>query len=203
METKAVLFDWGGVLIEDPSPGINRFIHHQLRIDPGKTFHVPELILERFQRGEISETEFWSEVEAQLGLQVDYSGKSLWRTAFESTYQEKTFVFEWIKELRAHGIITAVLSNTEAPAVEMLLSMQYDCFDRTFFSCECGLIKPDVAIYNHALEQLALRPSQVLFIDDKQENIKAAKKLGLNTHWMRNKDSLAETITALGLPDMV
>jgi HAD superfamily hydrolase (TIGR01509 family) len=46
-------------------------------------------------------------------------------------------------------------------------------------SAEVGLVKPDVRIYQLAVEQLGVKPAEAVFIDDMQQNITGAVKAGL------------------------
>lgn len=52
--------------------------------------------------------------------------------------------------------------------------------DKIFVSYELGLLKPNKAIYQSVLEKLNAKPEEVIFIDDKRENVEAAKSLGIN-----------------------
>ena len=54
-------------------------------------------------------------------------------------------------------------------------------FDGLLISCEDKLIKPDAAIYELAINRFNLIPQETIFIDDKLENIEAAKNLNLKT----------------------
>ena len=52
--------------------------------------------------------------------------------------------------------------------------------DDIVISAEVGLVKPDAAIYQLALERLKLTPEQAVFVDDLAENIEAARQAGLH-----------------------
>ena len=52
-------------------------------------------------------------------------------------------------------------------------------FRHLTWSCELGISKPDSAIYWHTLEKLGVSAEEALFIDDLQENVRAAEALGL------------------------
>ena len=52
-------------------------------------------------------------------------------------------------------------------------------FEHQIFSCEVRLIKPDPAIFELCVSHLKYPSSDVLFIDDRQPNIEAARKIGL------------------------
>lgn len=200
MDIKTVLFDWGGVLIEDPAPGIIDFVKKELNLDVPIEVHFPDVALEAFQKGIITEREFWDEIGTAFNQTIDSGKSGLWRRAFESVYQEKSGVFGWIEMLRSKSIKTSVLSNTEKPLVEMLQSKGYDCFDDRFFSCECGLIKPDPVIFQFALKKMGRAAGEVLFIDDKEVNVKAAREVGLHAHCFRTLGPLLELAAKLDLP---
>lgn len=200
MTIKAVLFDWGGVLIDDPTPGITAVVKTHLGLRQEVDFQFPNDPMKAFQKGEITELEFWEQVLRDFPSEVSPVAPGLWREAFESSYREKPSVFAWIERLRAASIRTGVLSNTEAPSVEMLLAKGYTCFDDMLFSCECGLVKPELKIFQYALGKLGLKPEEVFFIDDKQPNVDAARETGIHAHRFVNEAALFAGAAELGLP---
>lgn len=60
---------------------------------------------------------------------------------------------------------------------------QYDLsrFDYVYLSFEIGMEKPDGRIYEYVLDDLKIKPENILFIDDDSNNILMAKKYGWNT----------------------
>ncbi len=54
-------------------------------------------------------------------------------------------------------------------------------FLNCFLSYEMGLVKPSSTIYERMLSELSINPSDAVFIDDSNENINAAAKVGLKT----------------------
>ena len=54
--------------------------------------------------------------------------------------------------------------------------LQY--MDGTVFSYQYQIIKPDVRIYEQLLKNYDLRAEECVFIDDKAENVEAAKAAG-------------------------
>ena len=76
-----------------------------------------------------------------------------------------------------------VLSNWSAETFEGI-PIDYpfmQLFDGLLISGEDKLIKPNQAIYQLAKKRFNLDPEETVFIDDKKENIEAAKKLGFLT----------------------
>ncbi len=198
IEIRAVVFDWGGVIIEHPVGAILEFV---------KTY-LPDLAydgadgsaMRAFQKGAISEQEFWKQVGAPGSLDLNAFEGSLWRKGFEYAYREHGPVVRLAAVLQEQGYLTAMLSNTEKPSVAMFLDKKYTCFDHTYFSCEWGLVKPDADIYERCSEALGLPPEQILFIDDKIENIESARAVGMKAHLMRDYAGLDACLRRLHLP---
>jgi len=62
----------------------------------------------------------------------------------------------------------------------MQQDLNYDSlFDVSFYSCELGVKKPDTTYFEKIVERLELPSSKLLFIDDKDTNVKAAQQVGL------------------------
>lgn len=56
-----------------------------------------------------------------------------------------------------------------------------EVFSKCFYSQKIKLAKPDIAIYQHVLDSIDRAPEEILFLDDKQENLDAAHSLGIQT----------------------
>ena len=52
-------------------------------------------------------------------------------------------------------------------------------FDGLVLSYKVHLLKPYESIYKYLLEQYNLNPEESLFIDDREDNMKTANKLGI------------------------
>ena len=56
-----------------------------------------------------------------------------------------------------------------------------DVFERTFFSYELHLLKPGREIYQKVVDEIGVRPDEILFIDDAAANIEGAESVGIRT----------------------
>ncbi len=70
-----------------------------------------------------------------------------------------------------------------------------DLFDKMWFSFEIGLIKPDIEIFRHVLSNSYLIAEETLFIDDTEEHIASAKKLGIKTYHHTGEKDISELIS--------
>ena len=102
------------------------------------------------------------------------------RKMIKGTFQDSIDI---LLELKSKGYLCFVLSNWSA---ETFVGMDNDYpflrkFDGLLISGENKLVKPSIQIYDLAISRFNLNPSATVFIDDKLENIKTAKKLNFKT----------------------
>ena len=88
---------------------------------------------------------------------------------------------QWARQLRAAGLKTALLSNMPTSVRDHILRSDWlPRFDQRTFSCEVRIAKPAQAIFDHCLTGLGINPQEILFLDDRPENVEAAQTLGLH-----------------------
>ncbi|MBI9049121.1 MAG: HAD-IA family hydrolase [Anaerolineaceae bacterium] len=85
-----------------------------------------------------------------------------------------------VRRLRNQGLVCCLTTNQEHNrATYMRNQMGFaNEFDHLFFSCEMGGQKPEDAYYQQIETTLALAPHEILFWDDSQRNVDAARKRG-------------------------
>ena len=193
---KAVIFDWGGVLIENPTEGILRYCREVLGIGTGCMLAAYRKLIPYFQEGKISEEEFWKGLRRRTGAKGEMPA-SLWLEAFENSYVEKKEVFAVAHALHARGCRTGILSNTEKPARPIMERDSYRIFDPIVLSWEVGSSKPQGRIFEVLIETLSMDPSEILLIDDVAANITAAEDLGLQGLLFTDAETLRADLAAL------
>jgi putative hydrolase of the HAD superfamily len=84
---------------------------------------------------------------------------------------------------RKRGLRTAILSNGVPEVMERVARERAleGTFDAVVVSYEVACAKPDPAIYTLTLQRLGVGAGESLFVDDRAENIDAARRLGLET----------------------
>ena len=193
---KAVIFDWGGVLIENPTEGILRYCREVLGIGTGCMLAAYRKLIPYLQEGKISEEEFWKGVRRRTGAKGAMPA-SLWLEAFEHSYVEKKDVFDVAHALHGRGCRTGILSNTEKPARPVMDRDSYRIFDPVVLSWQVGSAKPQRRIFEALIETLHLNPHEILLIDDVAANITAAKDLGLQGLLFTDAETLRSDLADL------
>jgi putative hydrolase of the HAD superfamily len=72
-------------------------------------------------------------------------------------------------------------------------------FQVALSSCFLGLRKPDIAIYQRALDMLMRPPERILFIDDRPENVAGAVKAGIRAIHFEGEEALRSELVSLGV----
>ena len=118
---------------------------------------------------------------------------------FHEHYTHKD-VIEIIKKLKLQQISLAVLSNTiQEHALYLTQKGIYDEFDELIFSYQINMRKPDSQIYLVALQRIESEPSETFYVDDIQENVDAAIKLGMHGILFTSADQLEKELKSLGV----
>jgi putative hydrolase of the HAD superfamily len=91
-------------------------------------------------------------------------------------------VMQIVQAIRHSGIRCHIASNQQAlRAKHMSVSLNYRSqFDSEFYSCFIGAAKPKAKFFEKVVAQLGCEASNVLFLDDRVENVEGARQAGLN-----------------------
>ncbi|MDL4771521.1 HAD family hydrolase [Actinomadura xylanilytica] len=89
---------------------------------------------------------------------------------------------ELVTELAGRGRTLGLLSNTISdllPRFEARHGAWLSRFDALTYSCRIGVAKPDPRAYEICAERLGVAPADVLFFDDSERNVIAAREVGM------------------------
>lgn len=198
---RAFIIDWGNVLMRTVDIRPRMAWERRLNLLPGDLadlfFRNPTW--ERAMQGHATLDDVWAEVARGLDLneeEVAALSRDFW--AGDRLDQDLVAL---IRDLRTHGLRTALLSNHTDGLPHLLTTLGLDdLFDVTVVSALEGVAKPDPAIYQRALERLGVIPSEAVFVDDWRVNVEAAHRLGMTGIRFRGTLHLRRALAAGGLP---
>jgi putative hydrolase of the HAD superfamily len=183
---KAVIFDYGGVLMRTTRPASGRREWEQrLGLPEGeleRIVHKSDLWL-KAQVGEVSYDDYWKGIGARLKIAPEQI-PLLRHDYFRDDHLDQDLI-ALIRSLRARGLLVGLLSN-DTLMLEQKLREElkiFDEFSAVMISARMGVMKPDVAIYQAMLAMFNLRPVHAVFIDDSIQNVAAAHYLGMAGIW--------------------
>lgn len=200
---RAVCFDWGGVILricrsfEQGCRAAGLAVHGGA-IDPGLRA-LRRGLTDRYQAGGLSDDEFFEAVSGAMGRAYTPAEVARLHDAWLlEEYPGMAGVMDGLN--RAEGLTTAVLSNTNARHWARRLGDFPTCGRARvqLASHELRLAKPDPRIYAAAAGMIGVEPGSILFFDDLEENIQAARAAGwMARHIDHTADTAAQVIGAL------
>lgn len=184
MAVRAVVFDIGGVLELPGDTDLDGRWEERLGLEPGAFF-------ERLHRsglgrdanlGRVSEAEFGRALGRLFGLDQRTTGEllgDLWEWYVGELNTELAGYFQRLRPRYR----TAILSNA-AVGGRRVEEARYgfgEMADLLVYSYEVGIEKPDRRIYQLTCERLGVGPDEVVFLDDVEANVVAAREIGMRT----------------------
>ena len=176
-----IMFDYGGV-ISGPQP--EQDVAALAATAGGR---VPDLLGAYWARrlaydlADMDAESFWKGITSQLGRSWDPALlPELVRLDIASWTHLRPGVVRLVDEVAASGHRLALLSNAphEVAAGVAALPLARR-FEHLIFSCDLRLAKPDPRCFRAALAKLGAAPADVFFIDDREDNVASAAKLGI------------------------
>ena len=145
--------------------------------------------------GRLSPQEFHRSLCAKIKVELQFDQFiDIWNGLLSADEDMAAFV----AELGAHHSL-ALASNTDA--THFAFSSEnfgvIQAFQQNFLSYEMGLLKPDPAYFHHVLYGLWASPSHCIFIDDRPDNVRSARNLGINGLVFESIDKLKSDLAAI------
>ena len=188
---KAVIFDLGGVIAHGGYLGfIKRYCAECFTPLGKKTI----LRLEReVNLGQISEPEFYREIYKIFGVHLKPA--QIHRLIIQHMTADKSLI-RLIPKLKPAKV--ALFSNSLGNMAMDVLKKRHlsgkKFFDRIFVSTKMHLAKPDRQAYTYVLKQLKVKPSEALMVDDRIENIRPARQIGMQGIVFKNSRQFAREL---------
>lgn len=154
-----------------------------------------------FDRGLILATEFYKECCKLLGVEPTQEFAGKFRHAYADIFTARPRMGELLATLRPHHDLW-MMSNTNFWHLDHVrLAFPYFAHLTTLCNSDTtGFLKPEEGIFKAAMEMSGRPASEMIFIDDRAENIAAAKGLGIHAiHFQGNEDTLIAELRALGV----
>ena len=198
---RAIIFDFGGVLMRTVNPVSRHDLEQRFGLPPGGAsklvFGSP--LWDEAQLGRISSAEFWADVSQRLGLNTEELAE--FRQAFWAGDRLDEELVALIRHLRDTGYHTALLSNAPAGLGQRLeqLGIAHALDVIVISGCQ-GLMKPDPAIFELTLARMGVGAEEAVFVDDFPANVAAAQQVGLHATRFRGLSPLRKWLQNLGVP---
>ncbi|MEQ4718520.1 HAD family phosphatase [Nonomuraea sp. B19D2] len=189
-----IVFDYGGVLSLPQSESDAEAMARAVDADPedfkrGYWEHRLE-----FDRASLSPSAYWSAVLGRPVTQTEVARLVAMDVASWAYPNEGTVGL--LGELIEAGRDVALLSNAPVCIGDGLDELPWiAAIGQRFYSGRMGLVKPDREIYDEVVRALDADPSEIVFIDDRKENIEGAERVGMTGVHFTDATALRGTLS--------
>lgn len=199
---KAVIFDYGHVLSLPQPEDAPRRLAEMCGLTLSQFEERYWMARIAYDLGEVDGPAYWSRFRVEEGQELTSAQiDALMDLDARSWERPNMATIRWARALRAQGLRTAMLSNMPAPLKAHLLAhcgpdtgSWLPVFDHLTFSCDIGVMKPAAAIYHHALTGAGVVAGDALFLDDRPENVEAARALGMHAVQFHSAQQVADEL---------
>ncbi len=197
---RAAVFDIGMVLLRFD------FKRTATRLDGRCRVPVTEIaplfwergLVDSYDRGLLSTAAFASEICQRIGFQGTAEELIV---AWSDIFTPNEPMIRRVRRWKGRGLPLHLLSNTCESHVDFFTS-RFDFFgefDGAVYSCREGLLKPEPGIYERLIQRHRLDPVATVFIDDRLENVEAARSIGLQACHYTDEEKLTSDLLPWGL----
>jgi putative hydrolase of the HAD superfamily len=173
-----IIFDLGGVFVKDSTEVLNKEIAEYIGLPETELVAQWTHSLSRLFTAKMTIRDFYAALlkgRMDPGLVLE---KHL--AVYQRMFSIDPFMLELLTQLKKRHV-TACLTNTEVEIAGFNRQKTglFKQFHHAFLSTEMGLYKPGPEIFLSAMKALGVSPEEVIFVDDKAENIRTAHSLGI------------------------
>lgn len=198
---RAVLFDYGQVLSAPPDPAAWERLKAVFGAEEAPFHAAYWRHRHDYDRGTLNADTYWPAVAKDLGQTITPEQELVLREADTDLWtQLNEPMVAWAHTLPALGLKRGILSNIGDAMEEGVLARcpWLQAFDHHTFSHRLRMAKPEAAIYEHAAAGLGFEPEEILFLDDRAENIAAARAAGMQAIHYTDHAAFLRELEALG-----
>lgn len=203
MVTKAIVFDVGDVIILERAQLAREMVAKKFGLDSAKFWDYSKKRLSDSYMGKLSYIDFFKGLIKENNLKVDPEDMaSEWRKARAETSSWIVKNKELLQKLNKNYLTVSLTNSTKLNDGIEIRKEAYKLFKMNIISHEVELRKPDEEIYQFLLEKLELlgvESQEIVFVDDREDNLASAKELGINVILFGENTDLERELNKLGV----
>ena len=202
----AFIFDFGKVITKDPDRSRFTVIADLLGAPHAEFLHAYGVERHEYDRGVLSAGEYWTLVASHFGARLDRALLDrIVGLDMDAWFNINPDMVRLLRDLRPRAGRLLLLSNINVEGKARLLD---ECrvvdgfdwlalFDGQVFSCDLKLVKPERAIFDHAVALAGVPAERCLFVDDTMVNVLGARAAGLQAVEFRTVAEFAAQVEPL------
>ena len=198
---RVVLTDLDGVIRQWPAP-FAQSVEDRHGLERGSLARAAfdATILGDAITGRITDSEWRERIARRLGSHTDPATTAAAVAAWSaSPGVVDTAVLDVLQSVRSVAALGLVTNATTRLAEDLSRLALDDAFDFVVSAAAIGCAKPSACFYEHALRRCECDRGEVLFVDDRSENVAAAIDFGFRGHHYRDPRTLQRVLRECGV----
>lgn len=190
-EPQAIVFDFGGVMTtEFFRQVVVDFLQDSFQLSE-EEFERANLEKKRAIKAGKTDKEFWLAFAKAKGIDLPSNWADELDAIMAKALNVNPEMYALVAQLKEKGIPVGLLSNVDERLGKLVGQFGfYEPFSPCLLSYEIGVRKPDPKAYTILLETLHLPATDIIFIDDRSENVEQAKALGIDAILFESPEQL-------------
>ncbi|HJS20508.1 MAG TPA: HAD family phosphatase [Anaerolineales bacterium] len=197
MSIRAVFFDLGGVIVRTEYQSPRERLAERLGMEYDDLYRIvfDSETGAQASIGAITSQQHWEAVMQRL--KRPHEELNAIRDEFFAGDIVDRQILDFLRSLRGRTK-TGLISNAWSDLREYIVRERMDdAFDHIIISAEVGVAKPEAKIFQIALEQAGLSPSEAVFVDDFYVNIESCEKVGMKGIYFKDTQSALQQLKLL------
>lgn len=200
-ETKAIIFDLGGVLYDISFERTRQQLSTITTKDIDFSLTSQSDIFSKYESGLLTTSEFLNDFRLLLGADKHISDSDLinaWNILLVGLIPGRIELLSALKKSYKLYLLSNI-NELHHQAIADECKELFSLFDTLFLSYSMGLRKPSAGIYHAVLESIQLSPNEILYFDDAPQHCEASASLGIPTYRITDQETLEYHVSTLSL----
>jgi putative hydrolase of the HAD superfamily len=197
MSIKVVVFDYGGVICYMPSVEMRGELARISGLSAETLWELDRKYRGEWDRGVYDGIGHYRFILAKAGVSLDDENLArIVRADFDSWKHINPDTVRLTRDIKTAGLRLGILSNIprDFPMDTVPVFAEADI---TVFSCDYGIIKPEAGIYEKLREKAGCAYEQIVFFDDKADNVAMAGELGIQGFLWEETEAARRLVSGL------
>ena len=162
-----------------------------------RKIHSKEVVLDKaLHKGKITEEECFRKY---FGVPISEDDMKKIIELWTTNWKPREDMMNLVKRLKLNYRLAVISNSDPINSDNCLKKGYYEPFEELILSHELGLIKPGRRIYEVAIKRMNTRPEECLFIDDQEDCLVPARRMGMKTILFKNIRQLRAELRSLGI----
>jgi len=197
MSVKVVVFDYGGVICFIPSPEMRSELVRLSGLSAEVLWDLDRKYRGEWDRGTYDGIGHYRFMLAKAGVSfADDRLARIVRADIESWSHINPDTVKLMRDIKASGLRVGILSNIphDFPRNSVPIFAEADI---AVYSCDLGVIKPEAGIYEKLMQKACCLYEEVVFFDDKVDNVNKARELGIQAFLWEGAEQAREIVSGM------